>query len=102
VTVRGQLSVSSAKLHLLAPKWRYTRRMPSVQIKNVPEEVHSVLRARAAAAGQSLQEYLLARLTEEAQTEPLNEWLERVGRNARGSLSPTEAREYIRRERDRA
>jgi plasmid stability protein len=32
--------------------------MPSVQIKNVPPEMHRVLRLRAA-AGQSLQEYLL-------------------------------------------
>ena len=40
--------------------------MPSVQIKNVPEQTHAVLRRRAAQANQSLQEYLLARLVEEA------------------------------------
>ena len=33
--------------------------MPSVQIKDVPAEVHAELRRRAGAAGQSLQEYLL-------------------------------------------
>src|SRR5438309_995254 len=33
--------------------------MPSVQIKDVPAEVHATLRRRAATAGQSLQEYLL-------------------------------------------
>ncbi|MGH3595358.1 MAG: FitA-like ribbon-helix-helix domain-containing protein, partial [Mycobacterium sp.] len=32
--------------------------MPSVQIKDVPENVHRVLRERAARAHQSLQEYL--------------------------------------------
>ena len=31
----------------------------SIQIRGVPEEVHAVLRMRAAAAGQSLSEYLL-------------------------------------------
>jgi hypothetical protein len=38
-----------------------------VQIKNVPPEIHRVLRRRAGQAGQSLQEYLLARLVEEAE-----------------------------------
>jgi hypothetical protein len=40
--------------------------MPSVQIKDVPEETHAVLRRRAAEAHQSLQEYLLKRLIDEA------------------------------------
>jgi plasmid stability protein len=40
--------------------------MPSIQIKNVPDETHAVLRARAAAAHQSLQEYLRTLLIEEA------------------------------------
>jgi antitoxin FitA len=40
--------------------------MPSVQIKDVPDEVHAVLRRRAALNGQSLQEYLLDRLACEA------------------------------------
>ena len=42
--------------------------MPSIQVKDVPDEVHAVLRRRAAAAGKSLQEYLLDRLTQEAST----------------------------------
>jgi len=37
--------------------------MPSVQIKDVPEQTHAVLRQRAAAAHQSLQEYLRTRLS---------------------------------------
>ena len=40
--------------------------MVSIQIKHVPEETHAVLTRRAAAAHQSLQEYLLAKLIEEA------------------------------------
>ena len=36
--------------------------MTSVQIKDVPEETHRVLRRRAAEAHQSLQEYLRSRL----------------------------------------
>lgn len=52
--------------------------MPSVQIKNVPEDVHAVLRRRAAAAGQSLQSYLLARLVDEAETGSNRELFERI------------------------
>ena len=52
----------------MAPEWRYFGPMPSIQVKDVPADVHATLRRRAAAAGQSLQEYLLARLTEEATT----------------------------------
>ena len=42
--------------------------MPSVQVKDVPEHTHAVLRRRAAAAHQSLQEYLRMRLIAEAET----------------------------------
>jgi plasmid stability protein len=40
--------------------------LPSVQIKNVPEETHRVLRQRAATAHQSLQEYLRSKLIADA------------------------------------
>jgi plasmid stability protein len=50
---------------ILAPS-RYRGDMPSVQIKNVPEETHRVLRQRAATAHQSLQEYLRSKLIADA------------------------------------
>lgn len=40
--------------------------MPTIQIRDVPESVHRVYKARAAAAGQSLQEYVRAELIEGA------------------------------------
>ena len=40
--------------------------MATIQIRNVPESVHRVYRTRAAAAGKSLQEYLLAELVDTA------------------------------------
>ena len=46
----------SAKTHALA----------TVQVRNVPEGVHRVYRARAAAAGMSLQEHLLAEMIRNA------------------------------------
>ena len=45
---------------------RYNSAMATIQIRNVPEEVHRTYQTRAAAAGQSLQEYLLAYLVEHA------------------------------------
>src|SRR5262249_45291360 len=58
----------------------------SVQIKDVPEQTHAVLRQRAAAAHQSLQEYLRARLIEEASEPTLEEVLDRAGGRAGGSV----------------
>ncbi|MFT3851427.1 MAG: hypothetical protein QM733_01585 [Ilumatobacteraceae bacterium] len=52
--------------------------MPSVQVKDVPDDVHAVLRIRAAGAGQSLQEYLLKLLSDEARTPTLEEVFARI------------------------
>lgn len=74
--------------------------MPSVQIKNVPEETHAVLRRRAAQANQSLQEYLLARLVEQASAPTLDEVLDRAGSRAGGSVTLAQATAVIRSDRD--
>ena len=41
--------------------------MATIQVKDVPDEVHRVLRTRAADAGQSLQRFMLEVLAREAQ-----------------------------------
>lgn len=74
--------------------------MPSVQIKNVPVQVHRVLRRRAGEAGQSLQEYLLTRLVEEAGRPTLDEALRRVDDRSGGSVPLEDAANAIRAERD--
>jgi plasmid stability protein len=76
--------------------------MPSVQIKNVPTDVHRVLRRRAAGAGQSLQEYLLAQLTRQAREETLDEVLDRAGGRAGGSVGFGFAAKTLRADRKRA
>jgi plasmid stability protein len=75
--------------------------MPSVQIKDVPEETHAVLRLRAAAAHQSLQEYLRARLIEEAAQPTLEEVLDRASGRAGGSVSLKASAGALRSERAR-
>jgi plasmid stability protein len=72
----------------------------SIQVKDVPADVHATLRRRAAAAGQSLQEYLLARLVEDAQTPTLDELLERAGGRAGGRADLKAAVKAVRAERD--
>lgn len=76
--------------------------MTSIQVKNVPEDVHRVLRRRAAEAGMSLQEYLLAKLTEDARQPTLEEIFARIGTGERtgGRLSLDEAVRYLHEERD--
>jgi antitoxin FitA len=73
--------------------------VPSIQVKDVPDEVHAVLRRRAGAAGQSLQEYLLARLTEDAETPTLEEVLDRAGGRAGGRAPLDAAAEAVRLDR---
>lgn len=74
--------------------------MPSIQVKDVPDEVHATLRRRAAAAGKSLQEYLLDQLVEEAQTPTLDELLDRASGRAGGKAPFKAAAEAVRAERD--
>ena len=80
---------------------RYIGAMPSVQVKDVPDETHAVLRRRAAAAHQSLQEYLRQRLIEEAATPTVEEVMERAGGRAGGSVSFADAVAALRDDRDR-
>ncbi len=75
--------------------------MPSIQIKDVPEETHAVLRRRAAAAHQSLQEYLRSRLIAEASGPTVEEVLDRAGGRAGGSVPFSAANEVLREDRAR-
>jgi antitoxin FitA len=76
--------------------------VPSIQIKNVPPDVHRTLRRRAAEAGMSLQEYLLGQLTEQARQPTLEEIFERIERDETGvtGVSLDEIVQIIRDERD--
>jgi len=75
--------------------------MTSIQIKDVPERTHAILRQRAAAAHQSLQEYLRARLIEEADQPTLEEVLDRAGGRSGGAVSLRDAVATVRGDRDR-
>lgn len=74
--------------------------MPNIQVKDVPADVHATLRKRAAAAGQSLQEYMLSQLVEDARTPTLDELLERAGGRAGGRAGFEASAQAVRADRD--
>lgn len=49
-----------------------------LQVRNVPDEVHSTLKARAAREGMSLSDYVKRELERTAERPSMQEWLERT------------------------
>ncbi len=74
--------------------------MPSLQVKDVPNQVHDVLRRRAAAAGQSLQEYVMTLLEEHTSADTVQEVFERISFRSGGSITFGDAVAAIRSDRD--
>lgn len=72
-----------------------------VQIRNVPDTLHRKLKARAAGAGQTLSDYLLAEMERLAALPTREQMLERIRSRTRVSLK-TSAAAVIREERDSA
>ncbi len=64
-----------------------------IQLRNVPDELHRKLKARAAVAGASLSDYLLNEINRSAQRPTVEELLDRIaGRKpVVPQLSPAEA-----------
>ncbi len=77
-------AVDAAKMMLMAV---------SVTIRNVPEQTRDVLAARAARAGQSLQEYVRGQLTALAERPDPDELWDRVAERTRatGTRLPADA-----------
>ena len=74
--------------------------MGHIQIRNVPEDVHRTLKARAAKAGMSLSEYLLRGLEEDASRPTLREMTERLRSRPMVDLGEISTAEIIREERE--
>lgn len=72
-----------------------------VQIRNVPDGLHRKLKVRAANAGQTLSDYLLAELERLAVRPVREEMLARLHGRRRTTLK-TSAADIIRQERDSA
>lgn len=78
--------------------------MATIQIRDVPDEVHRIYKARAAVAGQSLQEYLRQELIEGARLRAPGEIAAEVeaeiGSDGPEGYSTVSAAELIREDRD--
>ena len=70
-----------------------------IQLRNVPDRVHRSLKARAAMAGMSLSDYLLAEIKEIAERPTLAELRDRLRTRERVSL-PVDTARLVREERD--
>ena len=73
--------------------------MSTLQIRDVPEDIKLILKTRAAAAGQSLSEYALARLRRDALTPTFEDLSARIDARGRVDLG-TAAVDILRAERD--
>lgn len=61
--------------------------MGLIQIRDVPQDVHRTLKARAAARGMSLSEYVLREMTRAARTPTPDELDERIRARGRAGVS---------------
>jgi plasmid stability protein len=87
-----QLDMCSACMYVL-----HMSRM--IQLRNVPDGLHRTLKARAALAGMSLSDFLLAEIRGLAERPTLAELRDRV--RTRPRVAPeTSAADAVRRERD--
>lgn len=78
--------------------------MATIQVRNVPEDVHRRLHERAVAAGMSLQEYVLNELTTSASqrtpSELIAEVERRMRREGREGFARGTSAYYVRADRD--
>lgn len=68
----------------------------TIQIRNVPDEVHAELKARAAANGQSLSDYLLGHAVRVAARPAIADVLLREGPRPGGTISTKQIVDAIR------
>lgn len=70
-----------------------------IQVRDVPEEVHSTLKARAAREGMSLSDFIKRELERTVEQPTMREWLERA-RHAKPISTKRSAAQLIRKLRD--
>jgi plasmid stability protein len=87
-------------VHAIWRQWSYSGGVATIQVKNVPDEAHAILRQRAAASGQSLQEYMLSWIERVTSRPTVDEVLTRIGHRSGGHLSAAEVVQQLRDDRD--
>lgn len=79
----------------------YVLDVKTIQVRNVPDDVHRALRSRAASAGVSLSDFALNELERAARRPPVAELLQRA-RSRAGGASSSAIVAAVRSGRDRA
>jgi plasmid stability protein len=74
--------------------------MGTLQVRDVPDDLSRVLKERAAEAGQSLSEYVLALLRAQAQRPTMDQWLDRVASREPVDLPPDAGADALRTARE--
>ena len=74
-------------------------RVPNLQIRGVPDDVHRRLKSQAALAGQSLNEFLLARMNDVASAPSIHELADRIQEHE--AYTGKSSASVIRKDRDR-
>ena len=75
--------------------------MSTIQIRNVPERLHTQLKVRAAEAGRTLSDYVLDELRVASGRPTMTQWLDAVARLPAPERAPTPAAEVLADERRR-
>ncbi len=75
--------------------------MSTIQVRNVPEDLHRQLKARAARQGRSLSDYVLDELRVAANRPTMGEWLVTVEALPAPLHTPTPAADVLADERPR-
>lgn len=75
--------------------------MATIQIRDVDESTHRVLRTRAAAAGMSLQAYLRRLLDSQAARSPVEEVMARLEAETGSTVGMADVLDVLRADRDR-
>ena len=73
--------------------------VPNLQVRGVPDDVHRRLKSQAALAGQSLNEFLLARMSDIASAPSIQELADRIQEH--GTYTGRSSASVIRKDRDR-
>lgn len=82
----------------------YSHAMSNLQIKNMPEDLHRLLRERSAKRGLTMRDYVLGLIDRDMRQPTVSDWLERLaasGQRPRGGTPAAELIQRTREERDR-
>lgn len=77
------------------PEACYDRGVSAIQVKNVPEDVHEALRARAKAEGKTVGEVILEAIRRDLRKQAMRDWLDHLATIPRPGPRPTREQVHV-------